>query len=146
MTGQRRDHAKRRSALRLLPNRRRFQLTLPAFALDVQDYEMDGSTAISLKFLRRPDPLVGSRWAPSAVQRLPQAVDKTPSLEVEGFMQETNCSPIQRSCLNGVVRIGSQENDRYIKALMSQLFLQLQAVHVRHLHVRNQTAGHLDHR
>jgi hypothetical protein len=67
-----------------------------------------------------------------------KAVDEASSPEINGLMQEADGSGIQRTRLNPLVGIGRYENDRYVKAAIRQMLLQLDAAHVWQLHIQNQ--------
>ena len=85
----------------------------------------------------------GSRSLASVERRM-KTVDKASPLEVDGLVQETDGSAVQRAYLNRLVWIGRYENDWYVKAEMRQMMLQLYAAHVRQLHIQYQTSrfGH----
>ncbi len=68
-----------------------------------------------------------------------KTVDKASSLEFDRLVQEADGSAVQRACLNGLIGIGRNENDRYFRAEMRQMILQLQPGHARHLHIQYQT-------
>src|SRR5215470_16360943 len=68
-----------------------------------------------------------------------KTVDKASALEVNRLVQEADGSAVQRACLNRLVAIGRNENDRYFEAEMGQTILQLQPTHLWHLHIQYQT-------
>jgi hypothetical protein len=68
-----------------------------------------------------------------------KTIGEASPLEVERLTQEADGSGVQRACLNGLVAIGRNENDRYFKAEMRQTMLQLYATHLRQLHIQYQT-------
>lgn len=87
---------------------------------------------------------MNDRGLPGQIRSLPRAecriktVDKATPLEVQWLMEEADGPGVQRACLNGLVAIGRYENDRYIKAAIRQMILQVYAAHFWHLHVQYQ--------
>ena len=65
-----------------------------------------------------------------------KTVDEASPLEIDRLVQEADGPAVQRACLNRLVGIGRYENDRYVKAEMRQMMLQLYAAHVRQLHIQ----------
>jgi hypothetical protein len=55
-------------------------------------------------------------------------------------MEEADGSGVQRACFSRIVGEARYENDRHINAALSQMILQVYAVHFWHLHVQYQTA------
>ena len=87
---------------------------------------------------------MNDRGLPGQIRSLPRAecriktVDKATPLEVQWLMEEADGPGVQRACLNGLVGRGRYENDRYIKAVIRQMILQVYAAHFWHLHVQYQ--------
>ena len=73
-----------------------------------------------------------------------ETVDEASPLEVDRLMQEADGSGAQGACLNGLIGIGGNENDRYFRPKTRQMVLQLQPAHPRHVHIQYQTSrfGH----
>jgi hypothetical protein len=88
-----------------------------------------------------PNLLRARRRSPRPVQGILYAINETLALQVKGFVQESDRSRIHRYCSCSIVRVGRYEDHRYIETQMRQTLLQLEASHVRHLHVRDQTAS-----
>src|SRR5262249_24534119 len=67
-----------------------------------------------------------------------KTVDESPPLEVDRLMPEAEGCGAQRACLNGLIGIGGNENDRYFRAETRQMVLHLQPAHPRHVHIQYQ--------
>src|SRR5262245_59333699 len=72
-------------------------------------------------------------WAP--YQRLLHTFEQLRF--IERLAQKTDCSGLHRSLSSPVLWKGSNENDRRAVAVSNQVFLQLDAAHAGHLHIRN---------
>ena len=75
------------------------------------------------------------------MQGILHTINETLSSKVKGFVQESDRSRVHRRCSRGIVRVGRYEDYGYIETQMRQALLQLEARHVWHVHVRDQTAG-----
>src|SRR5262245_54320484 len=60
---------------------------------------------------------------------------------IERLAQKTDRAALHGSLANGLMREGSNENDRHHVILSDQVFLQFEAAHAGHLHVRNDAGG-----
>src|SRR5215510_6868152 len=69
-----------------------------------------------------------------------KAVNKALPLDFKGLAQESNGSGTQHARFDGLVGIGCYEDDRYVESERRQVVLQVDAAHVRHLHIENQTS------
>jgi hypothetical protein len=61
-------------------------------------------------------------------------------------MEEADGPSVQCACLDGLVGIGRYENDRYVKAALRQMILQVYAGHFWHLYVKYQAIRFRDRR